>query len=86
MQPLPRLTLEAFRAKLEQCGCVWTEMGRFPDGTGEEVLYSIERGEGEDLKFSVIHVWNAELPIPIDTIRSVCTHLDLGPDIFDIAH
>lgn len=61
-------------------------MGRFPDGAGEEVLYAIERGEGDRLKFAVIHIWDPELPIPLDTIRSVCMNLDLGPDIFGVAH
>ena len=82
----PPLTLPAFRAALERCGCRWSLLTTFSDGLGEETLYTIERGEGDDLKFSLIHVWDETLPVPLHVIRSVCKALYLGPDILDVQH
>ena len=49
-------------------------------------LYAIERGEGESLKFAVIDIWDEDLPVPLDVIRSVCTALDIEPDVFGTTH
>ena len=86
MQPFPLLTLAAFRAALERCGCRWSLLSTFSDPPGEETLYAIERGEGDDLKVAVIHIWDETLPIPVTVIRSVCVALNLGPDIFGVPH
>ena len=76
----PLLTLPAFRAALERCGCRWSLLTTFSDGPGEGTLYTIERGEGDDLEFAVIHVWNEIVPVPLDVIRSVCMALHVGPE------
>ena len=49
-------------------------------------LYAIERGEGESLKFAVIDIWDEDLPVPLDVIRSVCRALDIEPDVFGTTH
>lgn len=83
----PLLTLPAFRAALERCECRWSLLTTtFSDGRGETTLYTIERGEDDDLKFAVIHVWDETLPVPLHVIRSVCMALHLGPEIFDVQH
>lgn len=87
MQELPLLTLVEFRNILEQCQCRWSKMADYADvddGDPTSVLYAIERGDAADLKLAVIHIWDETLPIPHDVIRSVCTALGLGPDIFGI--
>jgi hypothetical protein len=80
MQEFPLLNLEAFRNVLERWECRWSVLAEEPDGT----LYAIERGEGDDLKFAVIHIWEPTLPVPYDVIRSVCAALGLGPGIFGL--
>ena len=81
MQPFPLVTLEAFRRVLEEHECRWSQLAQEDEGT----LYAIELGEGEGLRFAVVHIWDASLPIPFDVIRSVCTALDLGPEIFGLS-
>ena len=82
MQPFPLLTLEAFRSALEQHGCRWSQLAEEWEG----ILYAIERGTGDELRFAVIHIWDASLPVPLDVIRSVCAALDLDPGIFEKKH
>ncbi|MGB7217932.1 MAG: hypothetical protein WBD07_03900 [Vicinamibacterales bacterium] len=83
MQPFPLLTVEEFRDVLERCGCRWSEL---LEDAHNGTLYAIERGAGDDLKFAVIYIWDKSLFVPLAVIRSVCTALDLGPDIFGFRH
>jgi hypothetical protein len=53
------------------------------DGAGTPALYSFVRGEDEDRKWAVLHVWDESWPIPVHIIRSVCAALDIDPSIFD---
>jgi hypothetical protein len=81
VQQFPLVTLAAFRRVLEQHECRWSQLAQEDDGG---ILYAIERGEGDDLRFAVIHIWETSLPVPLDVIRSVCAALDLGLDLFGV--
>ena len=88
MQPFPLLTFPQFRVILEKCGCRCIRMATFgemmeTDGAPTPALYAFDRGEGDSLKYAVIHIWDESLPVPLDTIRAVCIALDLDQDIFD---
>ena len=91
MQPFPLLTFPQFRAVLESCECRCIRMAEFgemteADGAPTPALYALERGEGDGLKYAVIHIWDDAHPVPPEMIRSVCAALDLAPDIFDEKH
>ena len=91
MQELPVINFHEFKTILERCDCTVAIMARYGELMVEEgdptpALYSIERGQGAELRFAVIHIWDPYLPIPHDTIRSTCSALDLGPDIFGLKH
>jgi hypothetical protein len=86
--PLWRLTFPELRRVLATCGCTCTQIAAYAamadvDGADTPALYSFERGEGEDLKWAVLHVWDESWPIPVPTLRSICAALELDPSIFD---
>jgi hypothetical protein len=86
--PLWRLTFPEFRRVLENCGCQCTRLAEYEamadvDGAATPALYSFVRGDGEDMKWAVLHVWDDSWPISPNEVRSVCAALDIDVSIFD---
>jgi hypothetical protein len=89
--PLSRLTFPAFRRVLEHCQCRCTCLAEYGalsdvDGAGSPALYAFERGEGDVMKWAVLHVWDDTWPVPVNDIRSVCAALDIDLSIFDASN
>jgi hypothetical protein len=89
--PLWRRTFPEFVRVLENCGCQCRQLAAYAamvdvDGAGTPALYAFVRGEGADMKWAVLHVWDESTPVPVNDIRSVCAALDIDPSIFDPAN
>lgn len=82
MAAFPELTFDELRYVLRQhdvrCNILAEEW--------EGRLYVFVLGEGDALKFQVVHVADEREPLSMFTVRSVCAALGLGPDIFGLTH
>ena len=50
------------------------------DDTPTPALYAVEKGSGNSLKYTVVDIYNMDVIVLPDRLRTICGELDLGED------